>query len=112
MKISKEKFIDFVTKYKNAFDEQAEFQAALRPFFESPICTYQSSLLNAYEELLVEVCGCEEEDGIFSWWLLESPADNKIITVKHYPTEDTTIYDATSVEGLYDYLYDTYSEEA
>jgi hypothetical protein len=110
MLISKEKFITYLNKYKEAYEEQERFHEALRPFFDFPVCTYRDNLMNAYEQLLVEVSECGEyDDGIFSWWLYESPNDNKIITVKE--KDGTTIdYDVATAEGLYDYLVTYYGE--
>lgn len=109
MLISKEKFINYLNAYKAAGEEQDKFHIALRPFFDSPICKYRDSLMTAYEELLVDVSECHEEDGIFSWWLYES-SDDRIITVKE---KDGTItkYDVTTAEGLYKYLITYYSQE-
>ena len=110
MLISKEKFINYLNEYKAAGKEQSKFHAALRPFFDSPICKYRDNLMTAYEELLVDVSECHEEDGIFSWWLYESN-DNRIITVKE---KDGTInkYDVTTAENLYKYLVTYYGKEA
>ena len=109
MLISKERFIHYINKYKEAWEEQERLQDALRPFFDFPICTYRDNLMNAYEQLLVEVCGCQEEDDIFSWWLFESPNDSKIISIKE--KDGTTVdYDVTNAEGLYDYLVTYYGD--
>lgn len=105
MLISKEAFINYVNAYKNAFEEQAKFQEALRPFFSSPVCTYLDSLIDAYERLLVEVSECQDEDAIFNWWALENPKD---IIVKQLTSEEETTYDVSTADGLYDYLYDMY----
>jgi hypothetical protein len=110
MLISKEKFINYLNKYKEAYEEQDRLQDALRPFFDFPVCTYRNNLMNAYEELLVEVCECPEEDGIFSWWLFESPKESKIISIKE-KDGSTTEYDVVTPEGLYDYLITYYGKE-
>ena len=104
MLISKEKFINYLNKYKEAWEEQERFHRALEPFFDFPVCTYRDDLMNTYEELLVEVSECGEcEDGIFSWWLYESPNDSKIISIKE--KDGTAIeYDVTTPDGLYEYL--------
>lgn len=111
MLISKERFIHYVNKYKEAWEEQKRLHKALEPFFDFPVCTYRDNLINAYEELLVEVSECGEyEDGIFSWWYFESPNDNKIITVKE--KDGTTIdYNVTTAEGLYNYLVTYFGEK-
>ena len=110
MLISKEKFINYVNKYKEAWEEQERFQDALRPFFDFPVCTYRDNLMNAYEQLLVEVSECGNEDDIFSWWLFESPNDSKVISVKE--KDGTTIkYDVTTPEVLYDYLVTCYGNQ-
>ena len=108
MLISKEAFIGYVNDYKRAFEEQDKFQDALRPFFDFPVCTYQSSLIEAFERLLVEVSECQDEDGIFSWWALESPNDSKVIEVKDLTSGKVITYNVQTVEGLYKYLYDIY----
>ena len=105
MLISKEAFIDYVNAYKNAFEEQARFQEALRPFFDSPVCTYLDSFISSYEKLLVEVSECQDEDAIFSWWALENPTP---ITVKYLYSGEEITYDVSTAEGLYNYLYDMY----
>ncbi len=109
--ISKEKFVNYLNKYKEASEEQFRFQAALGPFFQFlPVCTYRDNLMDAYAELLVEVCGCAEEDDIFSWWLFESSNDLKIIS--RTEKDGTTYeYDVATPEGLYDYLATYYNKE-
>jgi hypothetical protein len=109
MLISKEKFINYLNKYKEAWEEQERFHDALRPFFDFPVCTYRDNLMTAYEELLVEVSECQEEDDIFSWWLYESPDDDQIITVT---AKDGTIseYNVATPEGLYNYLITYYGD--
>ena len=110
MLISKEKFINYLNKYKEAWEEQERFQDALRPFFDFPVCTYRDNLMNAYVQLLVEVCGCQEEDDIFDWWLFESPNDSKLISIKE--KDGTKVdYDVATPEGLYDYLATYYNKE-
>lgn len=110
MLISKEKFINYVNKYKEAWEEQKRFQDALRPFFDFPVCTYRDNLMNAYEQLLVEVSECDNEDDIFSWWLFESPNDSKVISIKE--KDGTTVeYDVTTPEVLYDYLVTYYGNQ-
>lgn len=108
MVVSKDKFIYYVNKYKDAYAEQARFQDALRPFFDFPVCTYLSSFIDSYEQLLVDLSECYEEDAIFSWWVQESPNDDKIIKVKHLKTGEVVEYDVTTAEGLYNYLYAIY----
>ncbi len=110
MLISKEKFINYLNRYKEAWEEQERFQDALRPFFDFPVCTYQENLMDAYAQLLVEVCECQEEDDIFGWWLFESPKDCKIISIKGKDGA-TVEYDVATPEGLYDYLATYYSKE-
>ena len=109
MLISKEKFINYLNKYKEAWEEQERFHDALRPFFDFPVCTYRDNLMTAYEELLVEVSECQEEDDIFSWWLYESPDDDNVITVT---AKDGTVseYNVTTPEGLYNYLITYYGD--
>ena len=108
--ISKEKFINYVNKYKEAYEEQQRFHNALRPFFDFPVCNYRDSLVDAYEQLLVEISECSDEDDIFSWWLYESPNDSKIISIKE--KDGTTIdYDVATPEGLYNYLIIRYGKE-
>ena len=40
MLISKEKFINYLNKYKEAWEEQERFHRALTPFFDFPVCKY------------------------------------------------------------------------
>lgn len=108
MLISRDKFIYYLTKYRQAYEEQNRFHDALRPFFDSPVCKYKDDLMQAYEELLVEVSECSDEDGIFSWWLYEGSEDStRIITVKESGKEPID-FDVATAEGLYDYLVAVY----
>jgi hypothetical protein len=109
MLVSKEKFINYLNSYKEAWEEQCRFQSVLRPFFESPICKYRDNLMNAYEELLVDISECHDEDGIFGWWLYESGSEDKTITVKE-KDGSTTKYDVSDPEGLYKYLVTYYGK--
>jgi hypothetical protein len=112
MLVDKDKFIYYVNKYKAAYEEQRKFHDAIRPYFDFPVCTYMTGLMEAYEELLTEISECSEsEDGIFWWWLTDSPNAPKIITVEHQPGGDRDEYDVETVEGLYEYLYDMYNRE-
>ena len=104
MLISKEKFIHCLNKYKEAYEEQKRFQDALRPFFDSPVCKYQDNLMLAYEELLVEVSECGEEDGIFSWWLYEGHLGNTTLSVTDTTNNKTIDFEVSTPEGLYNYL--------
>ena len=107
MLISKEKFIEYLSVYKNAFIERDKFDAALTPFFESSlISTYQSELLRQYEEILIDLCECWDEDDIFSWWLYENV--EKVITIKDVNTGEKVVYNVETIEGLYDYIYSRY----
>lgn len=103
MLISKEKFINYLNKYREAYEEQKRFYDALRPFFDSPECTYKDGLMEAYEELLVDVSECEDEDGIFTWWLFESSSGSKTIEVAEHGKKSRK-FDVTTSEGMYDYL--------
>lgn len=111
MLISKARFIYYVQKFKEAYEEQRRFHDALRPYFDFPNCTYRDDLFGAYESMLVAISECEDEDGIFSWWVENHPNDSKLITVRDTSTGDETVYDVESIEGLYDYLYDMYHHE-
>jgi hypothetical protein len=111
MLVSKVQFIYYLQKYKEAYEEQRRFHDALRPFFDFPVCTYQDNLFNAYESLLVAVSECEDEDGIFSWWVENHPNEPKTITVRDVNTGDETVYDVESAEVLYSYLYDMYHHD-
>ena len=111
MLISKEKFINYLNRYKEAYEEQKRLHKALEPFFGFPVCKYRDDLIDAYEELLVDVSECgEHEEGIFSWWYWESPNDDKIITVKE-KDGTTNKYDVATPEGLYNYLVTYYGKE-
>lgn len=111
MLISKEKFIYYAEQYKAAYEERLKFHTALQPFFESCICTYQTTLLNDYEALLSEVAECKDhEDSIFWWWV--DVYEDKTITVRNTVTGDDTIYNVETAEGLYNYLYDMYHHDS
>lgn len=109
MLISKDQFIHFANRYKHCIDEQDKFHTALRPWFGDSGIRYLQKAVDGLEELLVLVSECEDEDGIFSWWV-DSNTD-KIITVPQQPTGDIAHYDASTAEGLYNYLYDMYHHE-
>ena len=111
MLISKPRFLYYVEKYRQDYEEQRQFHDALRPYFDFPVCNYRDNLCDAYESLLVAVSECEEEDGIFRWWVENHPNDSKLITVEHQPGGDRTVYNVESAEGLYDYLYDMYHHD-
>ena len=111
MLVSKARFIYYLQKYKDAYEEQRRFHDALRPFFDFPVCTYQDDLFNSYESMLVAISECEDEDDIFSWWVENHPNDDKRIIVKDISTGEEVVYDVESIEGLYSYLYDVYHNE-
>ena len=111
MLVSKDQFINFVTKYAQCHQEVNQFHNAIRPYFESPVCNYLQSALHTLEDLLVVVAECEDEDGIFHWWVEEVNIDNRSIKVQNTITGDVTEYDVLSPEGLYSYLYDMYHHD-
>ena len=111
MLITKEQFCHSVNEYAICRKEQEMFQNALRPYFESPVCTYLDSAIEALRKLLVVVAECEDEDDIFGWWYDEVNVDNRYITVQDTKTGDNTEYDVLTVEGLYNYLYDMYHHD-
>ena len=49
MLISKVRFIYYLDKYKQDYEERKRFHDALRPFFDFPICNYRDDLCTAYE---------------------------------------------------------------
>jgi hypothetical protein len=103
MLVSKEKFLYYLSKYKQADEERDRFNKALNPFFDIPSCNYLISLMDAYEELLCEISECSDsEDGIFSWWLDEHI--DKTITVQDVHAGEKTTFDVATPEVLYDYL--------
>lgn len=111
MLVSKEKFLHYLSAYKAAYDEQRKFHEAIRPYFDFPAFNYLTSLQAAYEELLCEISECQDEDGIFWWWLSDSPNDDKIIKVQDVRTGEITEYDVTTPEVLYAYLFDMYHHD-
>ena len=111
MLINKDQFLHFANRYKHCVEERRKFHDAIRPYFDFPICNYMQQAVDGLEELLTIVCECEDEDGIFSWWVENSPNDDKIIHVRDILSEDEKVYDVESAEGLYDYLYDIYHRE-
>lgn len=106
MLISKDQFLHFVNRYRNCYIEQNALHEALRPFIERPIITYGQKAIDGLEEMLVCVSECEEEDGIFWWWVHEDV--DKLIVVKDAVTGDEEEFDVESAEGLYNYLYYMY----
>ena len=111
MLISKEQFIHSVTEYAICRKEQEMFQNALRPYFESPVCTYLDNAIEALKNLLVVVSECESEDDIFTWWYDEVDKDNRWIKVQDTSSGNVTEYDVMTPEGLYNYLYDMYHHD-
>lgn len=111
MLITKDEFLHFANRLKHCYEEREAFHKALGPYFERPIVCYGQRAIDGLEDLLVCVSECEEEDGIFSWWLFESPKDNKIITVKIPGSNDEEVFDCSSAEGLYEYLVYMYHKE-
>ena len=106
MLISKDQFLHFVNRYRNCCVEQEALQATIRPFIERPIVTYGQKAIDGLEEMLVCVSECDDEDGIFWWWVHEDV--DKLITVKDASTGDEEVFDVESAEGLYNYLYYMY----
>ena len=111
MLVGKEKFLHYLSAYKAAYEEQRKFHDAIRPYFDFPVFNYLSGLQTAYEELLTEISECSDEDGIFWWWLTDSPNDDKIIRVEHQPGGQRVEYNVATAEGLYNYLYDMYHHD-
>ena len=111
MLITKDQFMHFANRYKHCVEEQHKFHDAIRPYFDFPVCNYLQQAVSGLEELLTVVCECDDEDGIFSWWVENQPNDNKLITVRDTATGDETVYDVESTEGLYSYLYDMYHHD-
>ena len=111
MLISKARFLYYVGEYKKDYEERCLFHEALRPYFDFPVCNYRDGLCSAYESLLTAVSECEDEEGIFEWWVENNPNDSKLITVRDTKTGDETVYDVESAEGLYNYLYDMYHHD-
>ena len=109
MLITKERFIYYVNQFKEAYEEQQRFNDALKPFFDYPMCKYRDNLFDAFESMLVAMSECEDEDGIFSWWLFQS--DDKVITVRTPGFGDEEVFDCSSAEGLYNYLVYMYHKE-
>ena len=108
MLITKDEFLHFAKRYRHCVEEQHKFHDAIRPYFDFPVCNYLQQAVNGLEDLLTVVSECEDEDGIFNWWVENHPNDSKLITVRDTSTGDETIYDVESAEGLYNYLYDMY----
>lgn len=111
MLITKDQFIHFVNRYARCRKEQELFQGALKPYFESPNCTYLDDAITGLEEMLVIMAECEDEDEIFSWWYGEVDIYNHSIAVQDTSTGNMTEYDVLTPEGLYNYLYDMYHHD-
>ena len=111
MLISKIQFLHFANRYKHCVEEQKKFHDAIRPYFDFPVCNYLQQAISGLEELLTVVSECEDEDGIFSWWVENHPNDDKLITVKDTKSGDETVYNVESAEGLHNYLYDMYHHD-
>lgn len=109
MLVSKDQFIHFVTRYRHIREEQDAFHAALRPYFESPVCNYLQKAVDGYVELLVAIAECDDEDDIFWWWAHEDV--DKIINVQEASTGEQLSFNVETPEGLYEYLYYMYHEE-
>jgi hypothetical protein len=87
-------------------EERDAFHDALRPFFERPICNYMQNAVDDFVELLTVVAECEDEDDIFYWWANEDV--DKLITVKTPGFGDEDVFDVSTAEGHYNYLYAMY----
>ncbi len=111
MLITKDQFLHFANRYKHCVEEQKKFHDAIRPYFDFPVCNYLQQAIDGLEDLLTVVSGCEDEDGIFSWWVENHPNDAKVITVRDVNTGDDTVFDVETVEGLYNYLYYMYHHD-
>ena len=111
MLISEIQFMHFVNRYKHCVEEQKKFHDAIRPYFDFPVCNYLQQAIDGLEELLTVVCECEEEYGIFGWWVENHPNEPKTITVRDTKTGDEEVFDIESAEGLYNYLYYMYHKE-
>ena len=111
MLISKDQFLHFANRYKHCVEEQHKFHDAIRPYFDFPVCNYLQQAIDGLEALLVVVCECDNEDGIFSWWAENHPNDSKLITVRDTSTGDEEVFDVESAEGLYNYLYYVYHND-
>jgi hypothetical protein len=103
MLISKEQFIKYLNALKEEYAELDKFEEALKPFFDcKPLVTSGTKFRDAYKDMLVEMCECQEEDDIFWWWLFDG--GKKILDVEMQPGGDKETYDVSTPEGLYDYL--------
>jgi hypothetical protein len=111
MLVSKEKFLHYLKAYKAAYEEQRKFHDAIRPYFDFPVFNYMSGLKTAYEELLCEISECQDEDGIFWWWVTNSPNDDKVINVQETATGERRSFNVETPEGLYNYLYYMYHHD-
>lgn len=108
MLISKEQFVTALNAFKEEFEQLEKLEEALKPFFDNrlPCITAGNGLRDAFNDLLVAVAECENEDDIFFWWLFDSC--DKVLTVDLQPEGNQETYDVSTAEGLYDYLYDMY----
>lgn len=89
--------------YKDYLEQCDKFNDALKPYFEnSPIFILGDNILQNYDKMLVDLCGCQEDPDIFWWWLTDN--SEKKITVTEKSTGEKIVYDVESPEGLYDYL--------
>ena len=112
MLITRDQFLHFANRYKHCVEEQKKFHDAIRPYFDFPVCNYLQQAIDGLEELLTVVSECEDEDGIFSWWVENHPNESKLITVRDPSTGDDRVFDVEPAEGLYDYLYYMYNKES
>lgn len=110
MLISREQFLHFTMKLQICYREQETFHNDMRKYFDSPVCHYLQSAIDGLEELLVTVCGCENEDDIFRWWIEECDKDNRWLTVQDMETGNKVEFDVLTPEGLYEYLYYMYNK--
>lgn len=109
MLISRDQFLHFANRYRNCYVEQEALHNALKPFIESSVIIYGQKAIDGLEEMLVCVSECDDEDGIFWWWVNEDV--DKLITVRTSGFGDEKVYDVSTAEGLYNYLYDMYHHE-
>lgn len=105
MKISKEDFVDLLTKMRERDERLSKVSDGLEQLIDGYACiNVNEDVDSAILNLLIKLTG-DSEDTI-SWWLYENV--EKIITITNKssinPTNEDVLIKLETMEDLYDYL--------
>lgn len=113
--ITKEQFLkrlNFILDYEKSVEK---YDKALKEFAHSDFTGYYDENLHCHLLEMLSEDMHQEDDDLISWWLYDCPEAGK--NPKHAKIWDgdkddpnTTEYDVSTPEKLYDYLFITYSK--